>query len=71
MLIEISDEALRGLNMTVDEARLDLATGLFVESRVTLGGSFRAESGSASSNEKFPTRESALSTRHRFFLTFF
>ena len=37
MLIEIQDEALRGLELTEPQARLDLAVGLFTERRVTLG----------------------------------
>ncbi len=37
MLIEIHDEALRGLDLTEDQARLDLALGLFVDRRITLG----------------------------------
>ena len=37
MLIAIDDEALRGLDLTEDQARLDLALGLFVDRRITLG----------------------------------
>lgn len=37
MLIEIQDEALRGVKLTEREARLDFAVGLFTERRVTLG----------------------------------
>ena len=37
MLIEIQDEALRGLELTEPQVRLDLAVGLFTERRVTLG----------------------------------
>ena len=37
MLIAIHDEALRGLDLTEDQARLDLALGLFIDQRVTLG----------------------------------
>lgn len=37
MLIEIHDEALRGLELTEARALLDLAVGLFTERRVTLG----------------------------------
>ncbi len=37
MLIEIHDEALRGLQLTETQAVLDLAVGLFTERRVTLG----------------------------------
>ena len=37
MVIEIQDEALRGLNLTEPQALLDLAVGLFTEGRVTLG----------------------------------
>ncbi len=37
MLIAIHDEALRGLDLTEDQARLDLALGLFVDRRITLG----------------------------------
>ncbi len=37
MLIEVQDEALRGLELTVDRARLDLAIGLFTDRRITLG----------------------------------
>ena len=35
--IEIEDEALRGLELTEEQARLDLAIGLFIDRRVTLG----------------------------------
>jgi predicted HTH domain antitoxin len=37
MVIEIQDEALRGLTLTEPQALLDLAVGLFTERRVTLG----------------------------------
>lgn len=37
MVIEIQDEALRGLQLTEPQALLDLAVGLFTECRVTLG----------------------------------
>lgn len=37
MLIEIQDEALRGLELTETQALLDLAVGLFTERRITLG----------------------------------
>ena len=37
MLIEIHHEALRGSDLTEDQARLDLALGLFIDRRVTLG----------------------------------
>ncbi len=37
MLIDLQDEALRGLGLTEDQALLDLAIGLFTERRVTLG----------------------------------
>jgi predicted HTH domain antitoxin len=37
MVIEIQDEALRGLNLTQPQALLDLAVGLFTERRITLG----------------------------------
>ena len=37
MLIAIHDAALRGLDLTEDQARLDLALGLFIDQRVTLG----------------------------------
>jgi predicted HTH domain antitoxin len=37
MLIAIHDDALRGLDLTEDQARLDLALGLFIDQRVTLG----------------------------------
>jgi len=37
VLIAIHDEALRGLDLTEDQARLDLALGLFVDRRITLG----------------------------------
>lgn len=37
MVIEIQDEALRGLKLTESQALLDLAVGLFTEQRVTLG----------------------------------
>jgi predicted HTH domain antitoxin len=37
MVIEIQDEALRGLELTEPQALLDLAVGLFTERRVTLG----------------------------------
>ncbi len=37
MLIEIHNEALRGLELTEDQARLDFALGLFIDQRVTLG----------------------------------
>jgi predicted HTH domain antitoxin len=37
MVIEIHDEALRGLKLTEPHALLDLAVGLFTEQRVTLG----------------------------------
>jgi predicted HTH domain antitoxin len=37
VLIAIDDEALRGLDLTEDQARLDLALGLFVDRRITLG----------------------------------
>ena len=37
MLIEIKDEALRGLKLTEPEALIDLAVGLFTERRITLG----------------------------------
>ena len=37
MLIEIDNEALRGLELTEEQARLDLALGLFIDKRVTLG----------------------------------
>jgi predicted HTH domain antitoxin len=35
--IEIHHEALRGLDLTEDQARLDLALGLFIDRRVALG----------------------------------
>ena len=37
MVIEIQDEALRGLKLTEPQALLDLAVGLFTERPVTLG----------------------------------
>jgi predicted HTH domain antitoxin len=37
MVIEIHDAALHGLNLTPEEALLDLAIGLYTERRVTLG----------------------------------
>ncbi len=37
MVIEIQDEALRGLGLTQTQALLDLAVGLFTERRITLG----------------------------------
>jgi len=37
MVIEIQDEALRGLKLTEPQALLDLAVGLFTEQRVTPG----------------------------------
>ncbi len=37
MVIEIQDEALRGLNLTQPQALVDLAVGLFTERRITLG----------------------------------
>ena len=37
VLIELQDEALRGLELTEEQARLDLAIGLFIDRRVTLG----------------------------------
>ena len=37
MLIAIHDDALRGLDLTEDQARLDLALGLFIDQRITLG----------------------------------
>jgi len=37
VLIAIHDDALRGLDLTEDQARLDLALGLFIDQRVTLG----------------------------------
>jgi predicted HTH domain antitoxin len=37
MVIEIQDEALRGLELTEPQALLDLAVGLFTERRITLG----------------------------------
>jgi predicted HTH domain antitoxin len=37
VLIEIHDDVLRGLVLTEDQARLDLALGLFIDQRVTLG----------------------------------
>lgn len=37
VLIEIHDDALRGLQLTQTQAVLDLAVGLFTERRVTLG----------------------------------
>lgn len=37
MVIQIEDEALRGLHLTESQARLDLAIGLFTERRVTIG----------------------------------
>lgn len=37
MLIAIHDDALRGLDLTEDQVRLDLALGLFIDQRVTLG----------------------------------
>ena len=37
LLIEIQDEALRGLELTECQALLDLAVELFTERRVTLG----------------------------------
>lgn len=37
MLIEVQDEALHGLALTADQARLDFAIGLFTDRRITLG----------------------------------
>jgi predicted HTH domain antitoxin len=37
VLIAIHDDALRGLDLTENQARLDLALGLFIDQRVTLG----------------------------------
>jgi len=37
VLIAIHDDVLRGLDLTEDQARLDLALGLFIDQRVTLG----------------------------------
>jgi len=37
VLIAIHDAVLRGLDLTEDQARLDLALGLFIDQRVTLG----------------------------------
>lgn len=37
MVIEIQDEALRGLKLTESQALLDLAVGLYTEQRVTVG----------------------------------
>jgi len=37
VLIEIHNEELRGLELTEDQARLDLAMGLFIDRRITLG----------------------------------
>ena len=37
MLVAIHDHALRGLELTEDQARLDLAFGLFIDQRVTMG----------------------------------
>lgn len=37
MTIQVPDEVLRGLALTEQQARLDLAVGLFTERRVTLG----------------------------------
>jgi predicted HTH domain antitoxin len=37
MVIEIQDEALRGLELTESQALVDLAVGLFTGRRVTLG----------------------------------
>lgn len=37
MVIQIHDEALRGLELTEAQALLDLAVGLFTEQRVTMG----------------------------------
>ena len=37
MVIDIHDEALRGLELTESQALVDLAVGLFTERRVTLG----------------------------------
>jgi predicted HTH domain antitoxin len=37
VLIELQDELLRGLELTEGQARLDLAIGLFIDRRVTLG----------------------------------
>jgi predicted HTH domain antitoxin len=37
MLIEVHDEALRGLELTEAEALVDFAIGLFTERRITLG----------------------------------
>jgi len=37
VLIAIHDDALRGLDLTEEQARLDLALGLFIDQRVTLG----------------------------------
>jgi predicted HTH domain antitoxin len=37
VLIAIHDDALRGLDLTEDQAWLDLALGLFIDQRVTLG----------------------------------
>lgn len=37
MVIQIQDEALRGLELTESQALLDLTVGLFTEQRVTLG----------------------------------
>ena len=37
MVIQIEDEALRGLELTEPQARLDLAVGMFTERRITMG----------------------------------
>lgn len=37
MTFQVPDEVLRGLALTEQQARLDLAVGLFTERRVTLG----------------------------------
>ncbi len=37
MVIDVQDEVLRGLQLTEEQALLDLAIGLFTDRRVTLG----------------------------------
>ena len=37
MVLNIEDKILKGINLTQEEAKLDLALGLFIDKRVTLG----------------------------------
>jgi predicted HTH domain antitoxin len=37
MIVDVQDKLLEGMNLTEDEARLDLAIGLFVDRKATLG----------------------------------